>query len=299
MDKDSSQTLKRQRVYNVLKDNTARLHNEIWQDNGLGSAVWSNSHGSASYEKPGHHTLSFYLSGGQNTKRCLSGGDMFGGEDKLCLMPTDHRSQWSFADPFSFFHFYFEQKHLQNFAEQVFDKEGRHIELKECTFVDDPFVNQLVRQTMLQLDWESDTDKLMMSHAQQMLLLHLVRRYCQLPLQLPQSQGGLSPQNQRLVMEYIESHLMQSFTLADLATLTQLSEFHFARMFKTSFDCTPHQYVLSRRIARAKDLLQENILPLAEIAMACGFSSQQHLSQQFKQRVGMTPAAFRKAQNRR
>lgn len=289
----------KQGVYTVLKNNTAQLNNEVWLDNGLGAAVWTNSHGSASYEKPGHHTLSFYLNGGQNTKRCISGGDMYGGENKLCLMPQDHRSSWAFADPFSFFHFYFEQKHLQDFAEQVFDKEGRHIELKECTFVDDPFVIQLIRQTMMQLDWRSDTDKLMMSHAQQMLLLHLVRRYCQQPLFFPPVKGGLSPQNQRRVADYIEAHLPQTLSLGELANLVQLSEFHFARMFKASFDCTPHQYVLARRIAKAKALLEENILTLTDIADASGFSSQQHLTMQFKQRVGVSPAAYRREQGKR
>ncbi|MDD1795313.1 helix-turn-helix domain-containing protein [Enterovibrio sp. ZSDZ42] len=296
MDKDSSKELKRQRVYNVLRDNTAKLHGDVWLDNGLGAAVWSNSHGSASYDKPGHHTLSFYLAGGENTKRCSRKGDLYGGEDKLCLMPKDHRSDWSFSDPFRFFHFYFEQAHLQRFAEQVFDKEGRHIELKECTFVDDPFVSQLVRQTMLKLDWSQSTDRLMLSHAQQMMLLHMVRQYCHQPMKLAISSGGLSPQNQRRVIEYVEAHLSRAFSLAELAALTQLSEFHFARMFKTSFGTTPHQYVLFRRVELAKILLTQNSLPLVEIASVCGFSSQQHLSQQFKLRVGATPAVFRREQ---
>ncbi|MCC4798297.1 hypothetical protein BCT30_02820 [Enterovibrio norvegicus] len=298
MGKDKSQGIQRQRVYNVLQNNTAKLHNELWLENGMGSAVWSNSHGCASYDKPGHHTLSFYLEGGHNTKRNLQTGDMFGGENKLSLMPIDHRSDWSFADPFSFYHLYFEQAHLQHFAEQVFDKEGRHIELKERTFVDDPFITQFVRETMLKLDWSDSTDGLMASHAQQMVLLHLIRQHCHQPLYKALSVSGLSPANQRKVMDYIEANLPFSFSLGDLATLAQLSEFHFARMFKVSFNCTPHQYVLTRRVELAKRLLLESQESLSNISIASGFSSQQHLSQQFKQRVGVTPAVFRKVQGK-
>lgn len=295
MSKRTFAEINNQRVFNVLTDNTAQLHKELWLSNGMGSAVWSNSHGSASYDKPSHHTLSFYLEGGHNTQRVLRSGNMNGGENKLCLMPQDHQSNWTFSVPFRFFHFYFEQTHLQNFAEQVFDKEGRHIELTEQTFVEDKFVNQLIRETVLKLNWDSPTDKLMVSHSQQLLLLHLIRQYCHHSPKTALNTGGLAVINQRRVVDYIQANLSTSFTLSDLATLTNLSEFHFARMFKVSFSCTPHQYVLSQRVERAKQLLISDSMPLTDIALSCGFSSQQHLSQQFKQRVGVTPAVFRKA----
>ncbi|MGR5146881.1 helix-turn-helix domain-containing protein [Photobacterium alginatilyticum] len=294
MEKGMTSGAKRQRVYNVLSNNTALLHKDLWLDSGMGTAVWSNSHGRASYDKPGHHTLSFYLEGGQNTQRVMSAGNLSGGAGKLCLMPQDHRSDWTFSAPFNFFHFYFEQAHLQNFAEQVFDKEGRHIELSERTFVDDPFVNQLIRETIVKLNWESSTDKLMVSHTQQILLLHLLRQYCHNSPRQALSTGGLSSVNQRRVIDFIEANLSTPFTLSDLAALAHLSDFHFARMFKTSFGCTPHQYVLSRRIELAKQLLSGPTKSLVDVALLCGFSSQQHLSQQFKKRVGITPAAFRR-----
>ncbi|GAB3522159.1 AraC family transcriptional regulator [Photobacterium alginatilyticum] len=294
MEKGMISGAKRQRVYNVLANNTALLHKDLWLDSGMGTAVWSNSHGRASYDKPGHHTLSFYLEGGQNTQRVMRSGNLSGGAGKLCLMPQDHRSDWTFSAPFNFFHFYFEQAHLQNFAEQVFDKEGRHIELSERTFVDDPFVNQLIRETIVKLNWESSTDKLMVSHTQQILLLHLLRQYCHNSPRQALSTGGLSSVNQRRVIDFIEANLSTQFTLSDLAALAHLSDFHFARMFKTSFGCTPHQYVLSRRIELAKQLLSSPAKSLVEVALLCGFSSQQHLSQQFKKRVGITPAAFRR-----
>ncbi|MGF1720721.1 AraC family transcriptional regulator [Vibrio kyushuensis] len=294
MDERSPFRDKHKRVYSVLSNNTATLHKELWLDNGMGSAVWSNSNGSASYDKPGHHTLSYYLQGGHNTQRIMNSGNLNGGIDKLCLMPKDHRSDWAFSAPFSFFHLYFEQAHLQSFTEQVFDKEGRHIELSELTFVDDPFVSQLIRETMLNQNWEDSTDKLIVSHAQQMLLIHLLRRYCNYSMTKAISTGGLSITNQRSVTEFVEANLSRSFSLSDLATLANLSDFHFARMFKTSFNCTPHQYVLSRRIELAKQLLTNNTSTLADIAQLCGFSSQQHMSQQFKLRVGATPAVYRR-----
>ena len=170
--------------------------------------------------------------------------------------------------------------------------------LKDITYESDPFVSQLIRETIMKLNWDNSTDRLMISHSQQMLLLHIVRQYSQQSLRQPLSSGGLSPINQRRVVDFIEANLSHPFSLRDLAALVQLSDFHFARMFKVSFACTPHQYVLSRRVELAKQLLASHTSPLIDIAIRCGFSSQQHLSQQFKQRVGVTPGTFRRAQGK-
>ncbi|HKO90297.1 MAG TPA: AraC family transcriptional regulator [Polyangiaceae bacterium] len=99
---------------------------------------------------------------------------------------------------------------------------------------------------------------------------------------------------QRLVA-FVEDHLEQELTLQDLASLVGYSPDHFARLFKLAFEITPYQYVLERRVARAKLLLRARAHSIAEIAVACGFSSQAHLCVTFKTRVGVTPGAYRRS----
>jgi AraC family transcriptional regulator len=65
-------------------------------------------------------------------------------------------------------------------------------------------------------------------------------------------------------------------------------------MFRESTGTTPHQYVMQRRIARAEKMLSENELGVAEIAVACGFSSQAHLTLAFKKQTGLAPAEYRR-----
>ncbi|NLS14806.1 helix-turn-helix transcriptional regulator [Vibrio sp. SM6] len=282
-------------VYSVLSNNTATLHRDLWLDNGLGTAMWSNCHGQAKYDKPSHHTLSFYLNGGHQTRRVLRSGHLHGGSDKLCIMPQGHQSHWTFNDQFQFLHCYFTQAHLDTFSEQVFDKDGRNIELIEQTFVADPFIQQLVRSTILPMDWLCATDTLMVAHAQQLLLLHLLKHHCHTNARKNVlTTGGLSPTHRRRVIEFIAANLSQPISLSNLAAIVQLSEFHFARMFKTSFGCSAYQYVLDARIALAKELLHQNKLSLITIADMCGFSSQQHFSTQFRKRVGVTPRQFQR-----
>ena len=74
-----------------------------------------------------------------------------------------------------------------------------------------------------------------------------------------------------------------------------LSEYHFARMFRQSFGLPPHQYLLARRLACARDLLRGGVLPLGEVALMCGFSSASHFNQRFRQAMGATPGEYRQA----
>ncbi len=96
------------------------------------------------------------------------------------------------------------------------------------------------------------------------------------------------------VADYVEAHLDQSIGLRDLAALADAPETQFLSDFKATFGATPHQYVLSRRIARAQELLAAGAMPLAEIAYACGFASQSHMTDVFREKLGVTPGRYRK-----
>lgn len=118
-----------------------------------------------------------------------------------------------------------------------------------------------------------------------------------LPLTTParQARGGLSPAALHRVHDYIDAHLSESIELTELAGIAGLSIFHFARQFKHSEGITPHHYLVSRRVERAKELLVETNLSLSEIAFAVGFSDQSHLTRHFRQVVRITPGQFRRS----
>ncbi|MEM7627381.1 MAG: AraC family transcriptional regulator [Planctomycetota bacterium] len=112
------------------------------------------------------------------------------------------------------------------------------------------------------------------------------------------SQNKLSSSSMRRVKEYIHERLERKIMLDELAELSAVSKFHFARLFKNTTGKTPHQYVMEQRIERAKQLLRDDTFGdqgIAPIAMACGFSDQSHLGRHFKRLVGVTPATYRRA----
>jgi len=107
----------------------------------------------------------------------------------------------------------------------------------------------------------------------------------------PATLGG-TQKNQ--IERFVEAEIASNFGLVDLAGLVGYSPDHFSRLFKQTFQQSPYQYVLSRRIEKATTLLRDETLSIAEIATACGFSNQGHLTTAFKRRTGTTPGAYRK-----
>jgi len=106
--------------------------------------------------------------------------------------------------------------------------------------------------------------------------------------------GALPRVRLRAVVDYVEEHLGASLTLEQMAAVTRLSAYHFARQFKAATGLPPHQYVIMRRVERAKQLLRAGTdLSLAEVAARAGFSDQSQFSRHFKRLVGVTPGHFR------
>lgn len=112
--------------------------------------------------------------------------------------------------------------------------------------------------------------------------------------------GGLSHNQARRVLEYIESNLNGHLTLSKLSQVADLSLHHFARMFKQTLGVTPYRYVLERRVERSKMMLRSAMTSLVDISLSTGFDSQSHFTSTFRRMVGATPTEFQGAyRNRR
>jgi AraC-like DNA-binding protein len=121
-----------------------------------------------------------------------------------------------------------------------------------------------------------------------------IASFPQLPVN-EQARGGLPPGVLRRVRAHIDANLEANIDLSDLAAVANLSRCHFARAFKQSAGATPHDYLVQRRLERAQELLADTEMPLAEIALATGFSDQSHFSRRFRERLQSSPSAFRRA----
>ncbi|MEM9794972.1 MAG: AraC family transcriptional regulator [Pseudomonadota bacterium] len=129
------------------------------------------------------------------------------------------------------------------------------------------------------------------------ILARLVRRAEAGPKRAP-GPGRLTPRQVAHVVDVMEAHLDGSITVAMLAEAVGVPVPAFARAFKAATGETPHRFVIARRLERAKTMVLAGSEPLAEIAYACGFSSQSHMTALFSEHIGMPPGRYRKEATR-
>jgi AraC family transcriptional regulator len=110
-----------------------------------------------------------------------------------------------------------------------------------------------------------------------------------------QVRGGLAAWQQRVVTAYIDEHLTDQISLATLAQLARLSPYHFCRAFKRSFGVPPHKYHTSRRIERAKVLLEKRPLSVTDVGLTLGFSETSSFTAAFRKATGLTPSGYHRS----
>lgn len=107
--------------------------------------------------------------------------------------------------------------------------------------------------------------------------------------------GALQKWRLKRVMAYIDENIGEAISLADLAQTAGLSRMYFAARFRTATGLRPHEYILRRRIERAKDMLAKTNESLVEIALNVGFQTQAHFTTVFKRFAGVTPGRWRQS----
>mgnify|MGYP001791650959 FL=1 len=123
--------------------------------------------------------------------------------------------------------------------------------------------------------------------------MHLLTNYCTRKIKPKDCGNGLAPFHLKQILELIGDNLSEEISLLELARFLDMSQFHFCREFKKSVGVTPHHYIMQQRVKMAKRVLKQQDLPIAEVAVECGFSNQSHLGRVFKQHTGTTPRRFR------
>jgi AraC-like DNA-binding protein len=104
---------------------------------------------------------------------------------------------------------------------------------------------------------------------------------------------GLPSARLKRVLEYIEAHLGENISLTELARHSSLSVYYFATQFRKSTGLSPHQFILQRRVHRARELLRTTSLTVLDVSLDLGFQHQNNFTRAFRRVTGMTPTRFR------
>src|SRR5215467_9975021 len=161
-----------------------------------------------------------------------------------------------------------------------------------CKFVD-ARLTALIKAVNAERIAGFPSGRLFLDSIEQAIAAALVDAYAGQNRSVQQLRGGLGPARLRLVKELVHAKMEDELTLGEMAQSAELSPAHFSRMFRKSTGETPHQFVLRQRVERAKEMLREAEMRVLDVAVACGFKTQQHFARVFRRICGASPTEYR------
>ncbi|MBV9503744.1 MAG: helix-turn-helix transcriptional regulator [Acidobacteriia bacterium] len=217
------------------------------------------------------------------------------GPRRICLTPGSAAARWEHHGHPEILQVYLRQSIYESAIAEMYGCDAASAEIIPCFAATDPLLEQLALAILTSLREGTAEDGLYVDSLAQMIAAHLARHHSSRskPLRMPAAQKIASWKMRRL-LEYIEQNLGGDLSLEVMAAEVNVSPLYLARAFKTAVGQSPHQYVLQRRIERAKEMLRGTDTPIVDVALTAGFSSQSHLSSWFLRQVGVSPAAYRR-----
>jgi AraC family transcriptional regulator len=224
----------------------------------------------------------------ESLERTLEPGD-------ITIVPAGLSMHWRQRDtvPNHMLHLYLGPHFLRTSAESI-DVDYSQISIAPQFGIRDEHIHHIGMSLHYELKDMNVVGRLYADSLAKVVAMQLVRRYSYLN-DLQMSRGGMAPRRLRKAIEFINENLDNEETLAltTVADEVQMSYSHFSRAFKQSMGITPNGYMTRQRIERAKKLLSETNLPIADIALRTGFASQSHFTTTFRRLVWTTPKGFR------
>lgn len=215
------------------------------------------------------------------------------------VVPADRSSTWQLTGAPDIQLVYLRRSMVDRIADEHFGFDTKNVELVPKLGFNDGLLEQLALALLAtaRSDATVASDGIYADHLVRMITMHLLRYHCSSSGSNARIDTSADTTMGRLnhVRDLIEFELDQDLALERLAAEAGIAAHAFAAAFTKAYGIPPHRYVTSRRIERAKTLLQQTDMPIARIAMDTGFASQSHLAATFRRAVGETPGAYRRS----
>lgn len=200
-----------------------------------------------------------------------------------------------FDEPMHAIYFYVPRNSLADLGDCFPRTSARGLNIRHGQVVDDAFIRNISQSLAPYFGDAGHANGLVVDYLLLALRGHLALTYGGVSSVTRIKRCGLAPWQQRVAKELMREHLAEGISLQQVSAACRLSPSAFVRAFKKSLGITPHQWLLSRRIEYAEDLLSDGSLSLVEVALAAGFADQSHFTRIFTRRVGVSPGAYRRA----
>ncbi|MEL6927945.1 MAG: AraC family transcriptional regulator [Cyanobacteria bacterium J06600_6] len=246
-----------------------------------------------------HHLITFFLT--DNSRQITQidscgeyDGQMQQGEFYLYPAQASGFTDWQAKD--KTLHLIIQPNLLRKIAIKTASLNPDRIELMPILKQHDDRIEQLAQLFLTEMQNQEFGSQLYLESLSNLLGVHLLRNYCTFKPKFRTYADGLSNYKLRQAIDYIQSNLDKKLSLETMANQVNMSKYYFATQFKQAMGVSPYQYAIAQRLAKAKQLLKKGKHTLSEIALDCGFASQSHFNQVFRQHVGTTPKRYQQNQ---
>ncbi|HEV2803035.1 MAG TPA: AraC family transcriptional regulator [Pyrinomonadaceae bacterium] len=242
------------------------------------------------------HVLSVHVAGRVRFWQKKGGreGEGLSVPGEMSLSPAGLTQAMRLHSPVTVLNVRFEPRFFDRVASESFEVRGGRVELAPVPHAHDPRVEHIGAALTAEIRAGFPSGRLYGDSLATALTAHILRAYTTQNSAPGEYKGGLAGHRLRQVVEYINEHLEQDLTLSEIAAAVGMNPYHLSRAFKQEMGSAPHQYVIKRRVERAKVLLAETELTIIEVAFKVGFQSQSHFTNIFRRFTGVTPKAFRR-----
>ena len=173
------------------------------------------------------------------------------------------------------------------------DGTSGEVELRKTDNLVDARLDALVEAVNAERIAGFPSGRLFLDSVEQALAVAVVNGYAVRHRSVRTHRGGLGSARLRRIKEFVNAKIEDDLTLCEMAQSVELSTAHFSRMFRKSTGETPHQFLLGQRVERAKEMLRSANARVMDVAVACGFKTQQHFAQVFRHECGASPTEYR------
>jgi AraC family transcriptional regulator len=240
------------------------------------------------------HLLVFHLGRPLHVEEHLRGQVGRLGEGSLTILPAEAPTQWQLGrgGDVRHLHLFLRPGFMSSVAAQAGVYPDR-VEIVPTIGARDPRFEQIGLALLGELHADGLGGRIYAESLATLLAVQLLRHQSTTGLPSPRPSARLSASALRRTTEYVEEHLGEDLSLVAVAGAVGLSPYHFARLFRASTGLSPHQYVIRRRVERARLLLASSDRSLASIAQDVGFASGSHLATHVRRLLGVPPGRLR------
>lgn len=253
----------------------------------------------ASYDACRDHLIILHLDGQAQVdrwvgpsreSRLISPGGLF-------MVPCDMNFRVRLNDPLTTMHFYLRDCIVREVAAELGFADPGRVELLPRIGETDPLIERLLLSVRDELLFGASDSQTYVDQIARMTAARLIRGHSATSARAVEHVAKTGDDQRKVsqVAEFVQSNLHRSIRLDDMAGVLGISVTQLMVLFRRVLGQSPHRFVINLRIVRARHLLATSLMPACEIALACGFSHQEHMIRLFRREIGLTPAAYRRS----